>query len=59
MQSLALTLSCAVLGGIPPSSVVGKQAPDLVVANWPGKPEVHLRNLRGRYVILALYNTAC
>lgn len=59
MQSLALALSCAVLGGTPPSRAVGKQAPDLVVANWPGKPGVHLRNLRGRYVILTLYNTAC
>ena len=59
MHSLALTLSCAVLVGSSRSPMVGQQAPDLIVASWPGKPEVHLRNMRGRYVILTLYNTAC
>ncbi len=57
MQSLALALSCAAFAA--QGSIHEVVAPDLLTSSWPGKPEVHLRNMRGRQVILILYHTAC
>ena len=59
MKSLVLALGYAVLAAKGSSPMVGKAAPDFAVADWPQKPEVNLRNLRGRTVILILYHTAC
>lgn len=59
MNALALAFGLAALGAGGASDMLGKPAPDLLVAEWPTGPAVHLRNLRGRKVVLLLYHTAC
>ncbi len=62
MSGLALADSCAALAtgaGLGGTSITGKEAPDVFVSEWAVQPEVHLRNLRGRKVVLALYDAAC
>ena len=62
MNGFALAVTCAALAtgaGGGATSMTGKQAPGLFVSKWGVGPEVHLRNLRGRKVVLALYHTAC
>ena len=62
MNGLALAVATATLAtGADGSmtSMTGKDAPGLFASRWAVQPEVHLRNLRGRKVVLALYHTAC
>jgi len=59
MNALALAVGCAVFAASGETTMTGKDAPDLIVKEWPTGPEVHLRNIRGRKAILLLYHTAC
>ncbi len=62
MSGLALAFACVALAtgaGLGGTSMTGKETPDLFVSEWAVQPEVHLRNLRGRKVVLALYDIAC
>ena len=62
MNGLALAVTYATLATgatSGPSAMIGKEAPDVFASRWAVKPAVHLRNLRGRKVVLALYHTAC
>ena len=58
MNALALLTACvsASAGG---TTMTGRDAPDLVVAEWPARSEVNLRNIRGRKALLIFYHTAC
>lgn len=59
MNALALALSCATVAAGGGTTMVGRDAPDLIVDKWVVKPEVHLRNVRGRKAVVFLYHTAC
>ncbi|MHC4502580.1 MAG: hypothetical protein ACYTFI_04675 [Planctomycetota bacterium] len=59
MNALALVTTCAALAASGGTTMTGQQAPDFIVADWVVKPEVHLRNIRGRKALVFMYHTAC
>ena len=59
MSALAVAVGCAAFAAGGQTSMVGSEAPDLVVKEWPVGPAVHLRNLRGRKAVVFFYDTAC
>ncbi len=59
MKGLAALAMCASLSASGATSMKGKTAPDLFVADWVVTPEVNLRTIRGRKAVLLLYHTAC
>ena len=59
MNALALFLSCGAFAAGGETTMTGRDAPDLIVSEWVVKPEVSLRNIRGRKAIVYLYHTAC
>ena len=59
MNVLALLSTCAALGASGGTTMTGQEAPDFIVADWAVKPEVHLRNIRGRKALIFMYHTAC
>jgi hypothetical protein len=59
MSALAAAIGYAALAAGSQAAIVGSEAPDLVVKEWPLGPEVHLRNVRGRKAVVLFYDTAC
>lgn len=58
MNALVL-VSGAVLAMAGETTMTGQEAPGFIVADWVAGPEVSLRNIQGRKMLVFLYHTAC